>query len=84
MKNKLKIFLAILYIIAIMIHRDKECLMIDDESLENLSKHLRDASQNSFTGKIQINFCDGGISSITKERTIKETLIINQKPLMVI
>lgn len=50
--------------------------MISDYYLEQLAIHLQVASAERFTGQVNLNFCDGGITRITKDITIKETLKI--------
>lgn len=57
--------------------------MIDDVSLENLARHLRQASETNFTGNIQINFYKGGISNIVKEIHLRETLEIRSIKVLV-
>lgn len=50
--------------------------MIDDASLEVLAKFLRDASENNFTGSVQINFFKGSVSNIAMQQSFKmESLV---------
>lgn len=50
--------------------------MIDDISLERLSKHLQQASDDGFTGSININFYKGGITEIKKQSS--ERLLLTE------
>lgn len=45
--------------------------MIDDKSLEALAAMLMDASEENFTGNIQINFFKGSVSNIVRQQSFK-------------
>lgn len=51
--------------------------MIDDKSLEALAAMLMDASEQNFTGSIQVNFFKGGVSNIEKKQSFKMEDLLN-------
>lgn len=45
--------------------------MIDDTSLEKLATMLREASEDNFTGSLQVNFFKGSVANIVKQQSFK-------------
>lgn len=45
--------------------------MIDDCSLEKLSRMLIEASEEEFTGSIQINLFKGSVANVVKNQSFK-------------